>query len=80
LLIGSDLARNNIGGDLGVDDEPYRDLPRQSFTNWTASLGGTWSIGRDQLTPGASHFSLHQPPTDLEALPSDAPVAIGWTT
>src|SRR5579871_3847594 len=75
LLIGSDWSRNSIGAYLGVDDERYLDLPRQSFTNWTASLGGTLSIGRDQLTLGASHFSLHQPRTDLDALPSDAPVA-----
>ena len=75
LLIGSDWSRNSVGAYLGVDDERYLDLPQQSYTNWTASLGGTLSIGRDQLTLSGSHFSLHQPRTDLDAVPSDAPVA-----
>jgi hypothetical protein len=75
LLIGSDWSRNSVGAYLGVDDERYLDLPGQSYTNWTASLGGSLSIGRDQLALSGSHFSLHQPRTDLDAVPSDAPVA-----
>src|SRR5689334_17438225 len=75
LLIGSDWSRNSIGAYVGVSDLHYLDQPRQSFTDWTTSLGGTFSIGRDQLTVAASHLQLHQPRTDLDALPSDTPVA-----
>jgi hypothetical protein len=75
LLIGSDWSRNSIGAYVGVSDLHYLDQPRQSFTDWTTSLGGTFSIGRHQLTVAASHLQLHQPRTDLDALPSDTPVA-----
>ena len=33
------------------------------------------SIGRDELTVAVAHFDLHQPRTELDALPSDSPVA-----
>ncbi len=47
----------------------------RASTNWTASLGGTLAVGRDQLTVSVAHLSLHQARTELDALPSDAPVA-----
>ncbi len=75
LLIGSDWSRNSIGAYVGASDLRYLDQPRQSYTDWTASLGGTLSVGQDQLTVAASHLQLHQPRTDLDALPSDTPVA-----
>ena len=75
LLIGSDWSRNSLGGYVGVDDLRYLDQPRQSQTNWTASLGGTLAIGRDQLTVSVAHLALHQARTELDALPSDTPVA-----
>ena len=75
LLIGSDWSRNSLGGYVGVDDLRYLDQPRQSQTNWTASVGGTLAIGRDQLTVSVAHLALHQARTELDALPSDTPVA-----
>jgi hypothetical protein len=75
LLINSDWSRDSLGGYLGVDDFRYLDQPTQSRTNWTASLGGTLSVGRDQLTLAVAHFALHQDRTELDALPSDTPVA-----
>ncbi|HET7880162.1 MAG TPA: outer membrane beta-barrel protein, partial [Acetobacteraceae bacterium] len=75
LLAGSDWSENSLVGYLGLDDLRYLDQPRQSETNWTASLGGTVSLGRDTLTMAAAHFNLHQPRTDLDALPTDEPVA-----
>jgi hypothetical protein len=74
LLIGSDWSRDSLGGYVGIDDSRYLDQPRQSRTNWTASLGGSLAVGRDQLTLAASHFALHQDRTELDALPSDSPV------
>ncbi|HEY6439408.1 MAG TPA: outer membrane beta-barrel protein [Acetobacteraceae bacterium] len=75
LLINSDWSRDRLGGYVGIDDQRYLDQPQQSYTNWTASLGGTVSIGRDELTVAVAHFDLHQPRTELDALPSDSPVA-----
>jgi hypothetical protein len=75
LLIGSDWSRHSLGGYVGVDDLRYLDQPRQSQTNWTASLGGSLSIGRDQLNVTVAHLALHQARTELDALPSDEPVA-----
>ena len=75
LLVGSDWSRNSLGGYVGVDDLRYLDQPRQSRTNWTAALGGAVAVGRDQLTVSVAHLSLHQARTELDALPSDTPVA-----
>ncbi len=75
LLIGSDWSRNSLSAYVGADDLRYLDQPAQGYTNWTAALGGTFSVGRDLLTVAVAHFSLHQPRTDLDALPSDTPIA-----
>jgi hypothetical protein len=75
LLVRSDWSRNSLGGYLGIDDLRYPDQPRQGYTNWTASLGGALSVGRDQLTVAVTHLGLHQARTEIDALPSDAPVA-----
>ena len=74
LLVASDWSRNSVGGFIGVDDARYLDQPRQDWSDWTASLGGAVSIGRDQLTVAVAHLALHQLRTDLDALPSDTPV------
>jgi len=75
LLVNSDWSRDALGGYLGLDDTRYLDQPRQSRTDWTASLGGTLAVGRDQLTLALAHLALHQDRTELDALPSDRPVA-----
>jgi len=75
LLVTSDWSRNSLAGYVDVSDRRYLDQPTQSRTDWTASLGGTLAVGRDQLTVSVAHFSLHQDRTELDALPTDAPVA-----
>ncbi len=75
LLVNSDWSRDSIGGYLGTDDTRYLDQPRQSRTNWTASMGGTLAMGRDQLTLAVAHLGLHQDRTERDALPTDTPVA-----
>jgi hypothetical protein len=50
---------------LSVDDVRYPSLSQQSYTNWTASLGGVYEIGRDVLTVGYSHLALTQTPGSL---------------
>ncbi|MBV9681133.1 MAG: outer membrane beta-barrel protein [Solirubrobacterales bacterium] len=50
-------------------------MPNQDQTDWTAGGGATITVGEDRLTLGAAHLSLHQAPGDLDALPTDQPVA-----
>ena len=75
VAINSDWSQNSLNGYLGLDNYRYLDTPSQSRTNWVASLGGSVRIGNNTITLAASHFSLHQDRTDLDALPSDTPIA-----
>lgn len=62
----SDWSRNSVRASVRVDDYRYLDLPRQSFTNWSATLGGTYEIGRDVVSASYSHLNLTQTPRDLD--------------
>ena len=75
LLVNSDWSRNSVGGYFSLDDWRYLDQPQQSRTNWSAAVGGTLAVGRDQLSLAVAHLLLHQDRTELDALPSDTPVA-----
>lgn len=74
LLLNSDWSRDNFGAYLGADDQRYLNQPHQSYTNWTASLGGGIAVGRDRLTLSYAHLDLHEARSDLDALPSDTPI------
>jgi hypothetical protein len=50
-------------------------VPSQDRTNWVASLGGSVRVNSNVITIAASYFSLHQDRTDIDALPSDTPIA-----
>jgi hypothetical protein len=56
-----------------VDDSEYFDLPRQSYTNWTATLAGSHEIGRDVLSATYSHLNENQTPSGLGVPQLDAP-------
>ncbi|MEJ0015522.1 MAG: outer membrane beta-barrel protein [Acetobacteraceae bacterium] len=75
LLVASDWSRHRLGAYVAADDLRYFDAPQQGRTDWTALLGGEVAVGRDKLTLSVAHFGLHQPRTELDALPSDSPVA-----
>ncbi len=45
---------------ISVDDYEYPQQSQQSFTNWTASLGGTHDFGRDTLSVNYDHLNLNQ--------------------
>jgi hypothetical protein len=75
LLVNSDWSRDSLGGYLGADDLRYLDQPRQSRTDWAASVGRTLAVGRDQLSLAVARLALHQDRTQLDALPMDTPVA-----
>jgi hypothetical protein len=55
----------SFGAQLTVDDFRYTDVSNQSYTNWSATVGGSYNIGRDQLDVGYTHLNLNQTPRDL---------------
>jgi hypothetical protein len=67
LRFNSDWNRNSLGGEITFDDRRTPSVPKENRTDWTATLGGTYEIGRDVLTVAGSHLSLHQDPTDIGA-------------
>ena len=72
----SDWSRNSIHAGVSVDDNRYLDLPRQSFTNYIISLGGTYDLGRDLVTAQYQHQHINQTPRDLEAPQLQTPLGI----
>ncbi len=51
---------------LTVDDNRYPEQQVQSYTNWTAQIGGAYEIGRDTLTAEFQHLNLAQTVRDLD--------------
>ncbi|MBV8589786.1 MAG: outer membrane beta-barrel protein, partial [Acetobacteraceae bacterium] len=74
LALNSNWSRNSLGAAFSLDNYKYFDTTNQTHTDWTASLGGGYTIGRSDLTLGYSHLSLHQSATDVGAVPSTTPV------
>ena len=75
LQAGSDWSRNSVLARLSVDDLRYLDQPRQSYTDWTAALGGSYEIGHDTASLRYTHQNLNQTPRDLNAPQLDVPIA-----
>ena len=71
----TDLSRYSVAARLTVEDFRYFDVPQQSLTNWTASLGGTYNIGRDTVSLRYSHVNLNQTPRDLDTPLLDSTIA-----
>lgn len=65
---------NRLAAEVSADDRRYLDAPRQSFTNWTAALGGTLGPGRDALTVSFAHFTLNETAAEVGALRADTPI------
>jgi hypothetical protein len=59
-------STTKFGAALTLDDFEYFSQPKQSFTNWTAALGGSHEFGRDVLSIGYTHLNLNQTPRDLD--------------
>jgi hypothetical protein len=51
---------------LTVDDYRFPEQQEQSYTNWTAQIGGSYEIGYDTLTAGFQHLNLAQTVRDLD--------------
>ncbi|MEO9191700.1 MAG: outer membrane beta-barrel protein [Acetobacteraceae bacterium] len=75
ILVESTNPRDPAGLYVRLDDTRYPNLAGQNQTNWTVGGGTTLAVGQDHLTLGAAHLSLHQAQGDLDALPTDQPIA-----
>lgn len=74
VLLTSGWSRDALGIFAAVNDTRYFGLPSQNRTDGTISLGGSVDIGRDKLTLGLAHLSLHEDRSALDALASDQPI------
>jgi hypothetical protein len=75
LSVNSNWSRNAIGAYVSVDNAEYLDTPSQTRTDWTAALGGAYTIGRGDLTLAYSHLALHEDSTYLDAIATTTPLA-----
>lgn len=62
----SDMSWLDLNGAVEVNDVRYLDLPRQSYTNWSARLNGAHQLGRDLVSVRFEHLDLTQTPRDLD--------------
>jgi len=75
LRVASAWSRDSLGAYLGLSDTRFFNLPAQGRTDWTGSVGGQAAVGPDSLTLAMAHLALHEDRTELDALPSDQPIA-----
>jgi hypothetical protein len=80
LSASNDLSRYGVTAALGLADYRYLDQPKQSYTDWTASLGGLYHLGLDTATLSYGHSVQHETPRDLDAPLLDAPIAFRLDT
>ena len=75
LAVESDWDRNALSANVSVSDDRYFQLPGEDHTDWTASLGGYYTLGRGGLSLGYAHLAEHELGTEFGALISTSPVA-----
>lgn len=71
----TDLSRYGAAVRLSVNDNRYLDQPKQSATDWNASAGGFYELGRDTVSLDYSHANLVQTPRDLDTPRLDRTIA-----
>ncbi len=74
LSVNSDWGRDALGANVSVNNSQYLATPNQNTTDWTAALGGAYTIGRDDLTLSYAHLQLHESPTSVGAPPTTTPI------
>jgi hypothetical protein len=75
VLIGTESSSGTLGTYFSANDIRYVGEPSQDRTDGSAFLGGTLDFGNDKLTLGTGYLTRHEDRTELDALPSDRPVA-----
>jgi hypothetical protein len=71
----SDWGKDSLGAAVSIDNNLYFDQPRQTDTNWTASIGGSHDFGTDTVYIAYAHLNLNQTPSDLGVPQLDSPIA-----
>jgi hypothetical protein len=66
LEAASDVSRATVRAQLSMDDTRYLELPRQSSTDWSARLRGSYDVGRDVISAQVSHTQLAEAAGDLD--------------
>jgi hypothetical protein len=74
LQAATNWSRHSVTASVVAEDYRYLDLPRQSYTNWSAGIGGTYDIGRDTISLGYSHVSYSQNARGLDVPQLDRPI------
>ena len=74
VTINSDWTRDRLGAAFTTDSKKYFSTPLQDTNDWTATLGGGYTIGREQLVAGYSHLSLHEQPNEIGTPLSATPI------
>jgi hypothetical protein len=72
--INSDWGRNQLSAALSADSTQYLSTPAQNYTNWAATIGGSYLIGEESLVAGYSHLSLHEAPNSIGSPLSTTPI------
>ena len=70
----SNWSRNRFGVAASMDNYSYFSASAQNYTNYSASVGGGYTIGRHDLNLGYSHLRLHELGTDIGAVAATTPV------
>ncbi|HEX3486868.1 MAG TPA: outer membrane beta-barrel protein, partial [Micropepsaceae bacterium] len=66
LAASGDWATSNVQAELTVDNNRFPTQDRQSYTNWSASIGGSHQFGQDVASAWFSHQALTQTPASLD--------------
>jgi hypothetical protein len=72
--INSDWSRDALGASFSAQDSRYPDTPSQNTTNWNAAIGGTYAVGRGDVSVAYSHSTESEAPTDIGAPPTTTPI------
>ncbi len=70
----SDWGSDGLGAAVSIDNNLYFDQPRQTDTNWTASIGGSKDFGPSTLYVAYAHLNLNETPSDLGVPQLDSPI------
>ena len=68
VMTASDWSRNSAYLGLTLDQQVYPERTIENQTNWTATLGGTLTVGRDTIGATYSHINMTQSPGSLDAV------------
>jgi hypothetical protein len=74
LTLMSNDAGSSIAAVTSANSERFLQAPDQSYTDWTAALGGTVDIADCKVTAAIAHLALHENDNGLDAAEYDTPL------